>query len=145
MGTFLKRRKGNQISMPLALSFRLILITILLFAWHSIKSTAQFLILMAQAGYLFYVIFVRPHKQSFDFFRSICLEVGLLYILLMRFLETNLLQKFVDSSSFIYPLVISIQYAFYLIGIIVSLLSLIYHLFLRRDKNKIETETEIYL
>lgn len=79
------------------LSLRLILITILLFVWHSTSTIPQFLILMTQFSYLFYVTFARPHRQSFDFFRSLCLEIGLLYILVMRLVETKLLQDVVDA------------------------------------------------
>lgn len=94
--------------MPLALTLRIVIITFLLFVWHSTKSIPQFLILMAQAGYLFYVTFARPHKQSFDLLRSLCLEIGLLYILAIRLIETSLLQDFVDPSSVVFPIIIYI-------------------------------------
>lgn len=38
-------------------------------------------------GYVFFTLFGRPHKKLLDFGRSLWLEVGLLYILVMRFVE----------------------------------------------------------
>lgn len=113
--------------MPIAFSARLIVLTVLLYVYHFTQDLPQYLIIIAQVGYVLLVVFGRPHKKPYDFFRSLCLEIGILYLLLMRFAEVNLLSEYASSDTSLYSTLAYLEYSFYGLGSTVSLISLIYH------------------
>lgn len=82
--------------MPVIFNIKLVVITILFFIYHHVSKTVpQYCIFIVQFAYLLLIIFGRPHKKPVDLARSICLEVGLLYILVMRFVEVNYFELYV--------------------------------------------------
>ena len=88
------------------------------------------------------MVFGRPHKKLFDLLRSMCLEIGLLYILIMRFVEIRILAEYVDFDNVIYPLLAYIEYGLYGLAILMSVLSLIYHFLKKFSSNKIANDKE---
>jgi len=81
--------------MPIIISAKLIAITTLLFVYFISPTVPSYMIIIIQLGYLMLIIFGRPHKKPLDTFRAICVEVGLLYVLVMRFTEVKVLAEYV--------------------------------------------------
>ena len=87
MGTFFRKHKKLGIYAPIIFNFRLIALTSLLFAYHFSKNVPSYLIGITQCAYVLFVLIGRPHKRPFDTFRSLFIEVGLLYVLVIRYVE----------------------------------------------------------
>ena len=81
--------------MPLAFNIRLVALSTLFYAYHVTKNVPQYFILITQTAYVLFIVFGRPHKKAFDLIRSLCLEIGLLYVLTMRFVEVHVLAEYV--------------------------------------------------
>ena len=90
--------------MPIIFNIRLISLTTLLFCYHITQSFIPYFIIIIQLSYLVFIMFGRPHKKPFDLFRALIIEVSLLYILVMRFVETKTLAEYVKYDSMLYPL-----------------------------------------
>ena len=127
VGTFLRKHSGMGVYMPLVFSLRLVVLTVLLFLFHLEISIISYLIVIVQMGYLMFILFGRPHKKPFDLVRSIFLEVGLLYILVMRYVEVNVFTEYIAYDDMTYPSIAYVEYGVYGVGIILSLCSLVYH------------------
>lgn len=127
LGTFFEKERNVGIHTPVIFNIRLIALTTFLFSFHTSPITSLSLILVTQVGYIFFVILGRPHLKRYDLFRSLCLECGLLFILIMRICEIYILQDAESASSDWFPALASIEYLIYLVGIVVSLISLAYH------------------
>lgn len=54
--------------------------------------------------------------------------MGLLYALMMRFIEIKVLAEYVTSDSNLYPILAYLEYAFYALGNGISTVALIYHI-----------------
>lgn len=91
--------------MPIIFNFRLIAQTSLLFVYHISPTVPSYLIIISQVGYLLLIVFGRPHKKVFDVCRAACLEVGLLYIFVVRFAEVKVIAEEVDADSIVYPVI----------------------------------------
>lgn len=74
---------------PILFNIRLLALTVLLFTYHLTDNLPAYFIITIQVGFVMFIIFGRPHKKPFDIFRSICLELGLLYVFVMRYVETR--------------------------------------------------------
>ena len=81
-----------------------------------------------QTGYVFFTLFGRPHKKLLDFGRSLWLEVGLLYILVMRFVEIEFFAGYSTENNGIYSALAYTEYVVYFVGCVISIVSLIYHI-----------------
>ena len=104
VGTFFRKHSKVGVYAPLIFNIRLIAITVLLFVYHVTPTLISYFIVIVQVGYLAFILFGRPHKKPFDLMRSICVEVGLLYIFAMRFVEVNVLSNYIEFDSNMYPL-----------------------------------------
>ena len=113
--------------MPVVFNIRLFLLTSLLFTYHLKGIPSLFLTLFLQVGYIIFVVLARPHLKKYDIFRSFCLECGLLCIFLMRTGEIYGLAEKVDPRSIWFIIVAYFEYIIYIVGIILTVISLIYH------------------
>jgi hypothetical protein len=129
VGTFLQKRRNGAVYMPIIFNIRLLAITTLLFLYHVTSAIPAYLALILQLAYTLFVIFGRPHLLAYDFYRSLCLEVGLMVIFLTRIVDVSTLADSIDPHSVWYPLVAYLEYVIYILGIIVTEVSFIYHLF----------------
>ena len=86
VGTYLRRHGMLSIYMPIIFNIRLVVISVLLFVHHLMESEIPtFGIMGVQLVYIMYLLMARPHKKSFDFCRCLVIELGLLYILSIRY------------------------------------------------------------
>ena len=86
VGTFFRKHSNMGIYAPIFFNTRLIAVTILLFSFHFSKTVPSYSICILQIGYVLFILFGKPHKKPLDYGRSLCIEIGLLYILVMRYL-----------------------------------------------------------
>ena len=82
VGTFFRKHSKLGVYAPIMFNLRLITISALLYVYHITPTIPSYAIIIAQFGYLTFILFGRPHKKPFDLVRSVCLEIGLLYIFL---------------------------------------------------------------
>lgn len=127
MGTFLRKHSKLGIYMPVALSLRTAAITALLFTYHITQDVPQYFIVLVQTSYVLFIVFGRPHKKLFDFVRSLCLEVGLLYNLIVRFVDVKILSEYAREDSTLFAALAYTEYSIYGLGSTLSTISLIYH------------------
>lgn len=73
MGTFLRKHSKLGIYMPIVLSLRTAVMTVLLFVYHITPDVPQYFLVLVQIGYVLFILFGRPHKKLLDFGRSLCL------------------------------------------------------------------------
>ena len=86
VGTFFRKYSKAGIFAPIVFNIRLVAISTLLFVYHITSNLVSYFIIVIQFGYICFVMFAHPHKKIFDLFRSLCVEVALLYIFIMRFI-----------------------------------------------------------
>ena len=103
VGTFLKKKEKTAIYMPMIFNIRLVLLTLFLFVYHVNKTAPTYLALIIIVAYIIFVVLCRPHEKPFDLFRSLCLEIGLLLIFLMRIVEINAMVDNIDPRSAWFP------------------------------------------
>ena len=84
---------------PIASYLRVIVISILLVIYQSSTSLTGYLIISCQLAYVMFIVFGRPHKKPIDTVRSFFLEISLFVILFVRFINSNVLNSMVASSS----------------------------------------------
>jgi hypothetical protein len=137
VGSFLRIGIKRSIHMPAVFNIRLFLLSVLLFAYHLTSSIPSYLAIATQIAYLMFVVICRPHNKGYDFFRSLCLELGLLWILVMRQVEINVLKEEVEEHSLWYPAIAYLEYTIYLLGIVVTVISYVYHIFLVSRNRKV--------
>ena len=82
--TFLKGSTRAGIYMPIIFNCRLILLTILIFVYHVVKTLPSIMIIVLQIIYIFFVLLGNPHLRKFDFIRAICIEGGLITVFILR-------------------------------------------------------------
>ena len=99
VGPFLRRHSKVAVYMPAIFNFRLIVFTLLIFIYHISPAISAYLLIILQFSYLAYVIGGHPHKRAFDTVRATILELGLLYVLVMRYLEINVFAENVSPQS----------------------------------------------
>lgn len=138
VGPYLNKKIKLGIHMPIALSLRTAFLTLLLFIYHLSPDVPEYFILLVQTGYVIYVSFGRPHKTLLDFSRSLFIEIGLLYILIIRFVEVSTLIKTSRSDNRLFASLAYVEYAIYGVAVVLSVLCLLYH-FLKNiwHKNKV--------
>jgi hypothetical protein len=117
----------NKVGMyiPIVFNIRLIAITILLFAYQLSQMVPMVMIFCLQGAYILFVLICRPHLIRFDFVRSLFIELGLLCILILRQVEIRSLAGSVDSHSLWFPAWAYLEYAIYIVAIILSIVSLV--------------------
>lgn len=91
--------------MPIVLNSRLITVTLLLLCYQLDYNAPQYLLIVVQSAYLFFIVIVRPHKLKLDLFRGICVEVGLLYVIVIRVVEINRIQGEYGSEDSIFKVI----------------------------------------
>jgi hypothetical protein len=137
VGTYFRKHTKVGIYMPIIFNARLIALTSLLFLYHITPTIPSYLIIIIQVGYVLLIVFGRPHKKGLDIFRAFCIEVGLLYLLVMRFTETKILAENVESNSMLYSAIAIAEYVVYSLGATVSTVSMVYHTVKRFKSSKV--------
>lgn len=85
VGIYLRSKSKFGVYFPIIFSTRVVLMTLLLFFYHFSPTIPLYLILILQLGFFFFVMLGRPHKRGFDIFRSVVVELALLYVVGMRY------------------------------------------------------------
>ena len=130
VGRFLRFVRRASLYMPAIFNIRLFVMTTLLFAYNfgQGKALSTSLILIVMMVYILFIVFFKPHLIDYDTYRSLFIEIGLLCVLILRTIEINILANLLDPRSAWYNFLVSLEYIIYIMGIVVSVLSLIYHL-----------------
>lgn len=141
VGTFFRKHTKIGIYTPFIFNLRLILLTVFIFLHQTMKSGASFALMGIQFAYIVFVAFGRPHKKPIDLARSLFLEISLFMILTTRFLDVEIIQKLVSQNeSRYYEISAYIEYAFYGMANLLSVISFIYHIAKKCRKGKITPE-----
>ena len=143
IGTFLHKDKKLSHYMPIIFTIRLALIATLLFLYHKNESVPVYFIIIAQVSYILFVIIGRPHRLTYDLFRSLCIEIGLLIILLMRVMEIKALAEKTWPHSDGFPAVAYLEYIIYVTAIIVTIISMVYHFYLNFKNRKVGYDQDL--
>jgi hypothetical protein len=140
VGIYLRKHSKFGLYMPILFNLRLIILTTLLFAYHITPSLPSYFLIITQLTYLIFIVFGRPHKKPFDLLRVITIEVALLYVLVMRFVETKALAEYMPYDSIMYQLMAYVEYGCYAFGTGISYAGLIYHIVKRVKGKKVEND-----
>jgi hypothetical protein len=138
VGTFFRMHSKLGIYAAILFNLRLILLTIFIFVNQSVGSVGSYFLLAIQSLYLVFIGFGRPHKKPYDFIRSLILEFSLLFILFTRYLETYVLNSTVSGDSLLFQILSITELGTYGLGVVVSVVSLVYHIVKKFKKNKVE-------
>jgi cysteine-rich repeat protein len=122
--TFVVKTKAG-IYMPIAFNVRLTVLSILLFFYHLSEYVPTVSIFFLQSFYLLFVLLCRPHLLLYDLCRSLFIELGLLCILVLRQVEIRVMTGSLNPLSSWFPFVAYLEYAIYIIAIILSVISLV--------------------
>ncbi len=104
VGTFFRKHSSFGVYASMLFTLRLILLTVFMFMNESVGSIGSYCLLTIQSFYVIFILFGRPHKKPYDFARSLCIEISLLYILLTRYLQTYILNSSVSADSLLYEM-----------------------------------------
>jgi hypothetical protein len=144
IGTFFRKHTKIGVYAPFVFNLRLILLTVFIFLHQTMDTRASFAILGTQFTYIIFVAFGRPHKKPFDLGRSLFIEISLFLILLGRFLDVEIIQREVSQQkSKYYEIMAYVEYAYYGMANVLSIVSFIYHLAKRFRKGKVTPENNI--
>ena len=139
VGTFFRKHSQLGVYCSFVFSIRLVLLTVLLFLKQIIGVLSTYSLLATQLFYLLFVVIGRPHKKSFDFLRSLLIELSLLYVLTTRFLYGSVLSG-TDQSSSVFSILAMSELAAYGFCITLSIVSLVYHIVKKFKRNKVKPE-----
>jgi hypothetical protein len=126
-----KRSKTAQLQ-PLFIATKAILIAAGIAMYQTFGTLALYGLIGLQGAYIILVIILRPFKRRVDMFRSIILELSLLYVIGSRYvlIEYVNLDQPKDWTTFLfleYGLVG--EHGLVAFSLLISLISLIFHLF----------------
>lgn len=139
VGTFYRKHSQLGVYCSIVFSIRLVLLTVLVFLKQIIGILSIYLLIIIQLCYFLFIVIGRPHKKSFDFFRSFTIELTLLYVLSTRFLYGSVLSSS-DQSSSTFAFLAMTELAAYGFCILLTIVSLIYHIVKKFKRNKVRPE-----
>lgn len=128
IGSFLEKDSRLAAYAPIVFLCRLVIMTILLFAYFFGENVVIVFILLLQVLYMCYLVVSRPYRKRIDFFRSFGLELGLLFFLVTDFVLVKGINDSVSTDDNVYLVLAATQYAFLIVGLLFSGASLIAHL-----------------
>lgn len=138
MGTFFRLHSKLGVYAALLFNLRLTLLTVFIFLNQAVGSVSSYMLIFLQCSYVVFVGFGRPHKKPYDFVRSLILEFSLLFILITRYLASYILNSTVEGDSLLFKLLSVTELAAYGLGVVVTLVSLVYHIVKKFKRNKVE-------